>query len=173
MMINAQQEPTPLDASVGMQEEGRVVSLQGDMALVSTTHQDACAGCSARGACHTLGGGKERQVAALNRAGAKVGDRVLVTISRSSALGAGFLAYLAPVLALLIGAFIGKTWGPSWGWGEQNAAVVLGLAALASCWMAVRWLSGRMARDGSFSVEVTRVLGRGQLDAVDQCSAGV
>lgn len=157
----------------GMREEGDVVALKGEMAVVTTIHTDACAGCSAKGACHTLGGGKERRVEALNRVGAQVGDRVLLTISRGSALGAGFLAYLAPVLALLIGAYVGKTLGPGWGWGEQNAAVVLGLASLAACWMAVRWLSGRMARSGGFSVEITRVLGKGNLDAVDQCSTGL
>jgi sigma-E factor negative regulatory protein RseC len=172
-MMDARKQAELIGPQPGMQEEGNVIALQGDHALVSTFHKDACAGCSAKGACHTLGGGKERRVSALNRAGAGVGDRVLLSVSSGSVLGAGFLAYMAPVLALLLGALVGKTLGPGWGWSEQSGAVVLGLVSLVACWMAVRWLSGRMAGKGSFSVEITRVLGKGSLDAVDQCSAGV
>lgn len=151
-----------------MREEGVVAALTGELAVVRTMQQDACRHCGARGACTTLGGGKERRVAALNQAGARVGDRVALGISRSSALSAGFMAYMVPVLALLIGAALGKTWGPGWGFDPQNAAVVTGVAALAAAWIAVRWLSDRLARRGRFMVKVVAVVQRGETDALDQ-----
>jgi sigma-E factor negative regulatory protein RseC len=151
-----------------MHEEGVVTALVRDQAVVKTVQQDACHHCSVKGACQAMGGGKERQVTALNQAGAMVGDRVALGIGSGSALSAGFLAYLVPVLALLAGAAAGKSWGPFWGLSDQSAAVVTGLAALAVAWVVVRWLSDRLARRGRFMVKVVAVVQKGEADAVEQ-----
>ena len=120
-----------------------------------------------------LGGDSKREVKALNLAGAGVGDRVLVTMPRRAALGAGFLVYMVPVLALIVGAALGNHWGPAWGWGSQNAAVALGLGALILSWLGLRLISTRVARGGGFTVRIVRVIQKGESDAVDQCSPGL
>lgn len=153
-----------------MREEGLVIALQDDQAIVQTVQQDACAGCSVEGACHALGGSKNRQVPALNVAGAQVGDRVALGIGRGSVFQAGFLAYLVPVFALLAGAALGKALGPHWGFNDQTSALVVGVAALVAAWLGVRWLSNRLGQRGQFVVKVVAVLQRGEIDAVEQSS---
>lgn len=151
-----------------MREEGVVTSLAGDQVVVRTVQHDACESCGAKGACHTLGGGKERQVTALNQAGAEIGDRVALGISRSSALSAGFMAYMVPIIALMAGAALGKALGPTWGFDAQNAALLVGAAALVAAWIGVRWLSDRLAKRGRFMVKVVAVVQKGEADALEQ-----
>jgi sigma-E factor negative regulatory protein RseC len=156
-----------------MREEGVVRSIAGGMAVVESVASDACASCGARGACHSLGGERARMVTARNQAGAREGDRVLLAIPRRSALGAGFLVYLGPVLATIAGAALGKRLFQDWGGDPQAGAIVLALAFLAGSWLALRWLSPRLARRKGFTVRIVRVLQKGDTDAVDQCASGV
>lgn len=153
-----------------MVEEGVVTAVRGDQAYVKTVQQEACSSCSAKGACQAMGGGKERIVPALNEAGARVGDRVRLGISRSSVLSAGFLAYLVPVFALMTGAALGKYLGPLWGFDSQSAAVVGGLILLVIGWTGVRLLSDRLAKQGRFMVRVVAVVRKEETDAVEQGS---
>lgn len=141
-----------------MHEQGTVREVRGGLAVVESVQTDACAGCAAKGACHTMGGSKTRLISALNQAGAQEGDRVLMALPRRGALGAGFLVYILPVLALIIGALAGQRLGPGWGYDPTNAAVVLGLGSLAVCWLFLRWLSSRLAGRREFAVRVVRVL---------------
>jgi sigma-E factor negative regulatory protein RseC len=156
-----------------MKEEGVVRSVTGGLAVVETVRQEACSGCGAQGACHALGGGKERVVTARNQVGAQVGDRVLLGIPSKGVLSAGFLVYLLPVAALMGGAAMGKALAPSWGIDPQGAAVGLGIAALSVCWLALRWISRRLAGKKMLTVRVIRILGKGETDALDQCSVSL
>jgi sigma-E factor negative regulatory protein RseC len=53
------------------------------------------------------------EVAARNEVGAKVGDEVRVTVASKTFLKASFLVYMVPVTALILGALLGDTLGPS------------------------------------------------------------
>ncbi len=95
-------------------EEGVVIKIGGfdpPTAWVKTTRSDACKSCSSRHSCNAGGGGKEMEVEAINSAGAKVGDRIVLSIQTTSLLKATFLIYIFPILAMLVGAF----------WGQQIA----------------------------------------------------
>ncbi|RJX33877.1 MAG: hypothetical protein C4525_08395 [Desulfarculus sp.] len=150
-----------------MQEEGRVVQTLGGLAQVETIQQEACKSCGARGACHTLGGDKKRIISALNQAQAQPGDRVLLSMPRKGVLGASFLVYMLPVIALLAGAALGKRLGPAWGWEGQTGAVVLGLVSLLVVWFVLRRISARLARRRELTVKVVRILEKGVGDAVE------
>ncbi len=156
-----------------MTEQAVVRSVHGGVARVEAVESDACLSCGARGACHTLSGDRKREITALNQAGAQEGDRVLLAIPRKAALGAGFLVYIVPIMALIAGAVVGKRLAPDWGWQVQNAAVVLGLGSLVACWMALRWVSKRLGKRRDFSVTIVRVLQKGEVDALDQYTAGL
>jgi sigma-E factor negative regulatory protein RseC len=150
-----------------MHEEGLVRSLHGRLAQVEMVQTDACQHCSAQGVCHAMGGEKVRSIAAENQAGAQVGDRVLLAAPRRGVLGAGFLVYMVPVLALIAGAAVGQKLGPDWGLSVQNGAVLTGLGSLAAAWLVLRQVSRKLGQKSSFKVRIVRVVRKGDSNAVD------
>lgn len=154
-----------------MQEEGLVVKTMGGLALVETTQQEACKSCGAQGMCHAMGGDKRRVITAINRVGAKEGDKVIMAMPRKGVLGASFLVYMVPVAALLLGASLGRKWGQAWGLEPQTSAVVLGGAALVAAWLILRKVSKRLAGRKELTVTVVRILRKEQGDALESNTA--
>ena len=93
-------------------EEGIVTKLNSTTAWITTTKTGACESCSARGSCTALGGGKEMEVEAINTAGAKIGQKVVISFETSPLLKATFLLYMFPIILLMIGALIGDQMAP-------------------------------------------------------------
>ncbi|MEJ2166242.1 MAG: SoxR reducing system RseC family protein, partial [Desulfobacterales bacterium] len=75
---------------------------------MKTSKTGACKECSARGSCHSSGGGEEMEVEVINEVGAKVGDRIVLSFETGSLLKATFLLYVFPILLLILGAVIGQ-----------------------------------------------------------------
>jgi sigma-E factor negative regulatory protein RseC len=158
-------------SSTHMSEEGVVLQIMGGLAQVETIQQEACHSCGARGACHALGGGKRRIINAINQVGASVGDKVLLAMPRKGVLGASALVYMVPVLALLVGAMVGKQLGPSWGLEGQTGAVLLGALGLLVAWLVLRAVSKRLAGRKELTVKVVRILQQGEGDALESGTA--
>lgn len=92
-------------------EKGIVIKLGSSStptAWVKTTRSEACKSCSSRHSCNAEGSGKEMEVEAINSAGAKVGDRIVLSMQTASLFKATFLIYIFPILAMLAGAFFGQ-----------------------------------------------------------------
>ena len=112
-------------------EEGIVTRTKGDRAWVRVSRSAMCDQCGSRGACHSLGGGGDREAEALNAAGAVPGDRVRITLPTGSLLGIAFLFYVPPVLALIGGALGGLKLGPRLGIEAETASLAAALGAFA------------------------------------------
>jgi len=89
-------------------EQGIVIKTDSSAAWVKTIKTGDCAGCTARGSCHSLGNNADMEVKAINEAGAIAGDRIVLLFETSSLLKATFLLYVFPILLLIIGAAIGQ-----------------------------------------------------------------
>ena len=72
-------------------EKGIVLRTDSEAAWVKTVRSSACEGCTAKGSCHSMGGGNEMEVKALNTAGARAGDRIVLSFETASLLKATFL----------------------------------------------------------------------------------
>jgi sigma-E factor negative regulatory protein RseC len=120
-----------------------------------------------------LSGEQKREVPALNQVGAREGDRVLMALPRKAVLGAGFLVYIAPIIALIAGAVLGRTLAPAWGWDGQTGAVIAGLAFLVICWLILRRVSRLLGRRRDFSVRIVRVIRKGETHALEQHPVGL
>jgi len=95
-----------------IEEIGTVVELRGKhVAMVLCQKSSLCEHCPTSGACHIGDNGRERVVEARNPLGAAVGDRVRVAVSTRSFLQSSFLLYIVPLIALVVGAVIGKLVG--------------------------------------------------------------
>lgn len=88
-----------------IEEIGTVKSVDGIMAVVYVPRKSACDGCTA-GTCKV----EEQfmEIEALNKAGAKVGQKVRVAVQSVVFMKGSMLVYGLPALGLVIGAVFGK-----------------------------------------------------------------
>lgn len=88
-----------------IEEIGVVKSLEGVLAKVDVPKKSACEGCTA-GTCKP--DEQCMEIEALNQAGAKVGQRVKITVKSITYMKGTLLVYGLPALFLVLGAVIGK-----------------------------------------------------------------
>lgn len=115
-----------------MKEYGRVVAIEGDDAMIKFIRTSACGRCHA---CGMLSTQNEIVVGVKNSLGAKVGDRVAVNILMRKAVSASVIAYVFPLLMLILGALAGwllsAVWGVFEGVDVTMALFALGFAVIA------------------------------------------
>jgi sigma-E factor negative regulatory protein RseC len=139
-------------------ERGTVVKIDAQGTWVKTTQSSACAGCSARGSCHTKPGSGDREVNAINTVGAVVGDRILLGIETAPLLKATFLLYVFPILALLIGAFVGHALAINLQRDATNSAVFAGILFFVASVLIMRRRANRMALQDAYRPKIIRIL---------------
>ena len=139
-------------------EEGVVTKTDTNTAWIKTVKTGACESCSAKSSCHTLGGGKEMEVEAINTAGARTGDRVIIGFETASLFKASFLLYVFPILGLLLGAFIGQTAAPFVKLNPSAASIVVGfLFVFLSLWF-IRKKGNQLSQQSRYQPRVIRIL---------------
>lgn len=130
-----------------MTGEARVVSLDGDYAVVESRRKSACKGCHKNagegcGVCGLLGGDSTVRTRALNRAGAAVGDMVTVSTETRRVLWYAFIVFLMPVAAAFAGFWLGGLMSD----GELLSAVLATggmVLAFAGVWLYSRFVAGK------------------------------
>jgi len=121
-----------------IEQEARVVAIEGDQALVEIQRQSACGGCAAKSGCGTSVVAslfpQRRQTLRLdNGVQAVPGDRVIVGLPEAALQQASLLLYGLPLLLLLAGAVVGKLW-----FGTEPAAILGGLSGVTLGLLLVR-----------------------------------
>jgi sigma-E factor negative regulatory protein RseC len=69
----------------------------------------------------------------------RAGDAIWLGIDPRALLGAAVLAYLMPVILMLVGALLGAAWGT-----EVASVLLAGIGLLAGLGLGRRWLHGRV-----------------------------
>lgn len=92
-------------------EVGIVIKLQEDVATVMLKGRESCKGCGQAkiGNCKTINNDIILKVK--NSMGARVGDIVTIGVDKATIMKGYFLAFIIPLLALIIGALIGDIVG--------------------------------------------------------------
>ncbi|UCH21751.1 MAG: SoxR reducing system RseC family protein [Deltaproteobacteria bacterium] len=139
-------------------EEGVVIKINATSAWVKTTRTGACKACSARGSCSTIGGGKEMEVEAVNDAGARVGDRIVLSFETASLLKACFFVYVFPILLLILGAAVGFNAAPLLDLNASGLSAVCGFSSLLLAFWFVKSRGNRMARNKKYRPKIIRIL---------------
>ena len=145
-------------------EEGVVIKLGSagiESAWVKTTRTSACKACASRNSCMTKGSGKDMEVEAINSIGARVGDRIVLSIHSASLFKATFLIYIFPILAMLVGAILGHilalergSQDPS-GLSALLAFIFLGVAVII-----VKVLGNAMSSKQAYMPTIVRIITR-------------
>ncbi|MBF0191073.1 MAG: SoxR reducing system RseC family protein [Magnetococcales bacterium] len=146
-----------------IREEGIVVALEGDYAVVSGQRQKMCGTCHNVNTCTVLSGGlgqRSIKVHALNTCNARVGERVFIEISERSFLKASFLVYILPLVVLFATVSWARYLVESLAWKIDIEAIsaLVGLVSLGVTFYWLRHRSGRQTRkdreNGPVVVEV-------------------
>ncbi len=144
-------------------EEGIVTKISAPgKALVSTVRSGACAACSAKGMCQSIGGGggDEAEVIVNNAVDARVGDRVVISFRTGSLMKAMFLLYLFPILCLLAGALIGNHYAQTLHMDSSKFSALVGFLFLAGAIVFVKTKGNKMAEKKEYQPKIVRVLKR-------------
>jgi sigma-E factor negative regulatory protein RseC len=128
-------------------------------AWVRTTRSSACKSCSSRDTCQGDGAGQEMEVEAINSAGAKVGDRILLNIKTSSLLKATFLLYVFPILAMIGGALIGQTIALNKGADPSGMSALFAFGFFGLAFVVIRMTGKRLSKDRSYRPEIIKIRG--------------
>ena len=141
-------------------EQGIVIKADSRAAWVKTVKSGDCAGCTARGSCHSMGNSDAREVIAINEAGAKEGDRILLLFETSSLLKATFLLYVFPILLLILGAVLGQAMAPRLDFSPSGLSVLTGFSFFFAAVLVVKTRANKMARKKEYRPKVIKILAR-------------
>jgi sigma-E factor negative regulatory protein RseC len=139
-----------------IEETGRVVAVDGDLAEVETWRRSACGHCAGgQQGCGTsllaeVFGNRPSHVRVLNRISALPGDEVVIGVEEGAFLRATALLYGMPLLGLIVGAMLGKWLALRSGlMGVEPASLIAGLLGLAGALAWVRWRVAHGSRGGT------------------------
>ena len=133
----------------GLCRTGKVIALQGEIAVVHFVRSDACGHCNA---CFHLGS-NEADIELVNTAGAKVGDIVSIELKGRSMVRASLITYGLPLVGLLIGVLIGTQWGDLYG-------VAGGLLLCGGTYFILRGLEPYFAKKAEFKPRIVEIVER-------------
>lgn len=90
-----------------LKEQGVVIEIQDQFAIVQTERYSHCHHCTTNAHCGTaslatLLGRKHNRIKVINSIAAQVGDKVMIGLEEQALLKGSFLLYLLPLLTLLV-----------------------------------------------------------------------
>ena len=133
-----------------MTEQATVLRTAGKIAIVAIDKKPQCAGCKM---CAFRAGATQVRVRAVNTAGAKAGERVVVHAERDRRALASLIVYILPVLFAGIGVAVGAL-----ALGGELWAACLCLAGLAVGLGCVFGIDRALSLRRGFGMEVVEVL---------------
>ncbi len=138
-------------------EEGIVIRSNMNLVWVKTVKTDACDSCSAKEGCHIFGGGKPMEVEAINTAGAKPGDTVILGFESGSFLKLSFFLYVFPILSMIIGAVVGQETAGNYNMDPTGFSVILGIACFLLAFLVIKLLGKRLSENTSYRASVVKI----------------
>lgn len=90
-----------------VEQKGIVIKKQEDKVIVKIEQKSTCSSCHARGACTSLDKkDKEIEIKTKDTQNYNIGDEVIITISTKLGLKAVFIAFVLPLILLVIALFL-------------------------------------------------------------------
>ncbi len=90
-----------------VEQKGIVIKKQEDKLVVKIEQKSTCSSCHARGACTSLDKkDKEIEIKSKDIANYNIGDEVIITISTKLGMKAVFIAFVLPLILLVIALFL-------------------------------------------------------------------
>ena len=148
-----------------LEEQGTVSHIEDPYAWVETERNSSCASCAARSGCGTavlakVLGRRPAKVRAINRIGARAGDRVVLGLAERALLQGSAAVYLVPLGAMMVAAGVGEWLASDLALAAAEAlSVVAGLLGLGAGLVWLRRFSRRVRDDVRYHPVLIRKLG--------------
>ncbi len=139
-------------------EKGKIVRATQKTAWVKVDRTGSCGGCSEKDICGIKGGAESMEAEAVNEAGAKAGDRVLIDVKSSSVLKAAFLLYVFPILAMIAGAVVGHNAPSFFGMGASAMSAVFGFLFFGIAVLFIRFRGNRLAAKDDYRLRIVKII---------------
>jgi sigma-E factor negative regulatory protein RseC len=98
------------------------------------------------------------EVKAINIAGAREGDRIVLSFETKSLLKATFLIYVFPIIFLILGAAIGQILASHLAVDPSALSVLLGFAFFFTALLIIKVRAKEMASKNAYQPKVTKIL---------------
>jgi len=125
-------------------------------AWVKTVRSSTCEGCASKDSCEAAG--NDMKVKAINLAGAKVGDPIVLYLQTGAMLRATFLLYVFPIICMIIGAVAGQKIAPMLGYSPSVMSVFVGLLLFVIAVLVIKIRSDSMAGKQEYQPKIIRIL---------------
>ena len=141
-----------------MIESGEVIALHGQNADVLFRRTSACDSC---GACGLMSSDRQEVVVPLeNTVNAQVGDRVEVQMTTGAVLEASLIAYIFPLVLMIIGIVAGRAAASALAVKTSYDVVgaVCGLVLCAVGFLVIRLFEPKLRTKKQFQIRITSIL---------------
>ncbi len=105
-----------------------------------------------------MGGGQDMEVKAVNSAGARVGDRIVLSFETASLLKAAFLIYVFPIILLIVGAALGQVLALLIEFSPSALSVLLGFAFFFTALFIIKARANKMAKKNAYQPKITKII---------------
>jgi len=153
------------------QKKGQVKHVSNDgWAMVVTERGDACSNCESAQFCHSLADCSRMETQVINRANARVGDYVIISLNSSSVFKSAMILYILPTLSLFLGAIVGSEFHHYLSIGETGAAILFSLGGLIIGFAIAVLISKRRTFVTQLTPVITRIINpaKGHIPMKDQ-----
>jgi len=140
-----------------MKEIGEVITLEGTRAVIRFQRSSACSKC---GACGMGQHGETMILKVANEMNADVGDIVEVDMESEKILQASLIVYIFPLIALLIGMFMGYKMASAWdlSGNPEIYSAVAGILMTVLAFGVIRWMEPIWQKEKRFSPRMVSIL---------------
>jgi len=138
-------------------ERGIIEKADKEKAVVRVQKHSACSHCESRGMCHTENEG-EMVIEVENMIGAVPGDRVEITVPTGSFMKITIMVYMLPVLAFLLGAFLGDSLGRKISLNPSLTAIIGGIGLMVIFFYLLKRLDKTIGNKERYKPRMTRIL---------------
>jgi len=148
-----------------IEEDARIVDIQGDFAWVETQRKTVCGACAANKGCGTavlakVLGTRRSRIKVLNTLTLRAGDEVIIGLHEDAMVRGSLAVYAVPLLAMLIMALFGEAFNARLQITQTEGMTILfGLAGLAGGFVWLRHYAASISKDTRYQPVILRRAG--------------
>lgn len=138
-------------------ERGIIQKTESEKAFIRVQRNSACAHCESRGMCQ-IDNEREMVVEVENVLGGKPGDQVEIMVPTGSFMKISLMVYMLPVLAFMIGAFLGDNLASKFSLNHSLAAIIGGTILMMIFFYLLKRLDKVIGGKKRYTPCMTRIL---------------